>query len=248
MSLAKTSAVALRVQTQLRRDHRSMAMVLLVPCMLLWILQITFANVPGIFDRIGPLLLGVFPFTLIFLVTSITMLRERNQGTLDRMLISPMSRFDIMVGYSVAFGALAIMQSLIAVIFAVTLLDMPVNGNIIEALMIVALVALYGIALGLTLSAFARSEFQAVQFMPLFLLPQIFLSGLLVPVQQLPTVLRWLAYVNPLKYVLALLTAVMTHGESMFALDQVRNLAVAICVPVAILLLGAATMKRQSED
>ena len=223
-------------------------MVVVVPCLLLWVLQITFQNVPGVFNKIGPMLLGTFPFVMIFLVTSITMLRERNQGTLDRMLVSPIGRADIMVGYAAAFAVVAALQCAITMTFARLLLDMRVQGSTVAAFAIVLLIALYGNALGLTLSAFARSEFQAVQFMPLFLLPQIFLSGLLVPAERMPRAMELLARVNPLTYVFGLLSSVMNEGAGFWDVANRTDIAVAVLVPIVVLALGATTMRRQSES
>ena len=248
MSPDRVLAVAGRVLHQIRRDHRSLAMVVVVPWLLLWVLQITFQNVPGVFNRIGPMLLGTFPFVMIFLVTSITMLRERNQGTLDRMLVSPIGRADIMVGYAAAFAVVAALQCAITMTFARLLLDMRVQGSTVAAFAIVLLIALYGNALGLTLSAFARSEFQAVQFMPLFLLPQIFLSGLLVPAERMPRAMELLARVNPLTYVFGLLSSVMNEGAGFWDVANRTDIAVAVLVPIVVLALGATTMRRQSES
>lgn len=246
MAIDRTLAVTLRVLRQIRRDHRSIIMILFVPCFLLWILQITFQNVPGIFDKIAPMLLGTFPFVMIFLVKSITMLRERNTGTLDRMLISPIGRADIMVGYAFAFSILATIQTAISMFFAVVVQNVPVHGSSLATFLIVLLIGVYGTALGLTLSAFARTEFQAVQFMPLFLLPQIFLSGLLVSVDQMPTTLRWLAAINPLRYAFDLLSDVMQSGTPVS--ERPLELVLVASIPVLVLFLGATTMRRQSND
>jgi ABC-2 type transport system permease protein len=248
MAPDRVIAVADRVLHQIRRDHRSVAMVIVVPCLLLWMLEITFRNVPGVFNNIGPMLLGTFPFVMIFLVTSITMLRERNQGTLDRMLVSPIGRAEIMVGYAAAFAVVAALQCAVTMTFARLLLDMSVRGSTVAAFVIVLLIALYGNALGLTLSAFARSEFQAVQFMPLFLLPQIFLSGLLVPAERMPRAMEVLASVNPLTYVFRLLSNVMNHGAGFWDADNRIDIAIAVLVPLAVLALGASTMRRQTES
>jgi ABC-2 type transport system permease protein len=246
MSPDHTLAVAIRVLTQLRRDHRSIAMILGVPCILLWVLQVTFRNLPGVFDRIAPMLLGTFPFVMIFLVTSITMLRERRLGTLDRMLVSPLSRADIMLGYLLAFAVVAFVQSGVALFVAVVWLDVSLQGNVFTAFLLVLLIALYGTALGLTLSAFARTEFQAVQFMPLFLLPQIFLSGLLVPVEQMPAAMRWIAAVNPLRYMFDVLHNVMGAGSMLMESENWPAMLVALLVPLAVVLVGAFTLRRES--
>jgi ABC-2 type transport system permease protein len=248
MSPDRTGAVAIRVLRQLRRDHRSIAMVLVAPLFLLWVLKLTFADVPGVFDRVGPMLLGTFPFVTMFLVTSITMLRERNQGTLDRAMVSPIGRGDIMAGYAIAFLALAGMQCALALSFARWALGMDIQGSLWQVLVIVLALAMYGTMLGLALSAFAQTEFQAVQFMPLFLLPQIFLSGLLVPIAGMATGLEWISTVIPLRYSFDALTQVMLQGESMWASDVIGSVLVTLAIPVVLVGLGSLTMKRSTAN
>jgi ABC-2 type transport system permease protein len=241
-----TWAVALRVLRQLHRDRRSIAMVLIAPLFLLWILKLAFEDVPGVFDRVGPMLLGTFPFTTMFLVTSITMLRERNQGTLDRNMVSPIGRGDIMAGYALAFLLLAGVQCALALGVSRWLLDMQIQGSLWQVLVIVLALAMYGTMLGLALSAFAQTEFQAVQFMPLFLLPQIFLSGLLVPVAGMNRWLEWISTVIPLRYSFEALTGVMRGGQSMWSSGLAGEVTVTFLVPVALIGLGALTMKRST--
>jgi ABC-2 type transport system permease protein len=248
MSPEMTFAVARRVLRQLRRDRRSIAMVLIAPLFLLWVLKLTFADAPGVFDRIGPMLLGTFPFTTMFLVTSITMLRERNQGTLDRNMVSPIGRGDIMAGYAIAFLVLASVQCALALSVSRWVLDMQINGSLWQVLVIVLALAMYGTMLGLTLSAFAQTEFQAVQFMPLFLLPQIFLSGLLVPIRGMAPSLEWISSVIPLRYSFDVLVKVMVRGESMWSRDIAGSVAVTLLVPFVLVGLGSLTMKRSTAN
>ncbi|HLU35746.1 MAG TPA: ABC transporter permease [Thermomicrobiales bacterium] len=248
MSRDGTFAVACRVLHQLRHDRRSIAMVLIAPLFLLWVLQLTFEGAPGVFERVGPMLLGTFPFTTMFLVTSITMLRERNQGTLDRAMVSPIGRGDIMAGYALAFLVLATVQSALALGFSRWVLDMPIQGSLWQVLVVVLALAMYGTMLGLTLSAFAQTEFQAVQFMPLFLLPQIFLSGLLVPTEAMATALEWISTVIPLRYSFEVLVGVMLQGRSMWTSDLAGSLAVTLLIPVALVFLGSLTMKRSTAN
>ena len=248
MSLDYTLAVAVRVLRQLRRDHRSIAMVLIAPLFLLWVLKLTFEDVPGVFDRVGPMLLGTFPFTTMFLVTSITMLRERNQGTLDRNMVSPIGRGDIMAGYAIAFLVLAAVQSALALAVSRWWLDMPIAGSLWQVLLIVLALAMYGTMLGLALSAFAQTEFQAVQFMPLFLLPQIFLSGLLVPIKGMATSLEWISTVIPLRYSFEALVAVMVRGQSMWSSGLRGDVLVTFLVPFVLVGLGSLTMHRSSTN
>lgn len=242
MSIDRTRVVAVRVLRQIAHDHRSLIMVTVMPLFLLWVLKLAFEGVPGAFERIGPMLLGTFPFVMMFLVTSIVMLRERNQGTLDRLMVSPIGRGDIMFGYAIAFLVVAAIQSAMTLTLAVSGLGVPMNGAVWQALVLVFALGLYGVALGLGSSAFASTEFQAVQFMPLLILPQIFLAGLIVPVTQMSPWLEWIARIIPLQYSFRAMTDVMVAGKSMFTLDG----AITLLVPAIVLGLGTMTLRRSS--
>ncbi len=162
-----TFAVATRVLTQIRRDHRTAAMLLVLPCLLMTLLWWMFIDVSGaVFDQIGPALLALFPFIIMFLVTSVTTLRERSSGTLERLLAMPMGKLDFLVGYAIAFGVVAAGQSALAVALSVGLLDLDVQGPVWLLTVVAIADAVLGSALGLFVSAFATTEFQAVQFMP----------------------------------------------------------------------------------
>ena len=239
-----TLAVAGRVLTQVRRDHRTLAMLLVVPCVLMTLLWWMFDDLPGgLFDRFGPALLAMFPFIVMFLVTSVTTLRERSSGTLERLLTMPMGKLDFLLGYALAFGALAALQSALAVAVSVGLLGLDVQGPI-WLLGVVAIVdAVLGTALGLLVSAFATTEFQAVQFMPALVLPQILLCGLFVPREAMPGVLEAISNVLPLSYAVDAmqeLTGAADSGEIW------RSVAVVACFGVASLALGAATLRRRT--
>jgi ABC-2 type transport system permease protein len=239
-----TLAVAGRVLTQVRRDHRTLALLLVVPCVLMSLLWWMFDDLPGgLFDRFGPALLAMFPFIVMFLVTSVTTLRERSSGTLERLLTMPMGKLDFLLGYALAFGALAALQSALAVAVSVGLLGLDVQGPV-WLLGVVAIVdAVLGTALGLLVSAFATTEFQAVQFMPAFVLPQILLCGLFVPREAMPGVLEAISNVLPLSYAVDAmqeLTGAADAGEIW------RSVAVVACFGVASLALGAATLRRRT--
>ena len=244
MSPRITLAVAGRVLTQVRRDHRTLAMLLVVPCVLMSLLWWMFGDLPGgLFDRFGPALLAMFPFIVMFLVTSVTTLRERSSGTLERLLTMPLGKLDFLLGYALAFGALAALQSALAVAVSVGLLGLDVQGPI-WLLGVVAIVdAVLGTALGLFVSAFATTEFQAVQFMPAFVLPQILLCGLFVPREAMPGVLEAISNVLPLSYAVDAmqeLTGAADAGEVW------RSVAVVAVFAVASLALGAATLRRRT--
>src|SRR4028118_2206608 len=217
MNARATFATTTRVLTQLRRDHRTLAMLLVVPCVLIGLLAWIFDGT-ATFDRTGAPLLGVFPFVVMFLVTSVATLRERTSGTLERLLTLPIGKLDFLLGYAFAFGALAVVQALLASAFAVLALDLDVAGPIWLVVLVAVLDALLGMALGLFVSAFASSEFQAVQFMPAVVLPQFLLCGLLVPRDAMGDVLQAASDVLPLSY----------------AVDAMRLVSVRDAVPIEV--------------
>ena len=240
-----TLAVATRVLTQVRRDHRTAAMLLVLPCLLMTLLWWMFEDVPGgvVFDRLGPGLLAMFPFIIMFLVTSVTTLRERSSGTLERLLAMPMGKLDFLVGYAIAFGVVAAVQSALAVALSVGLLGLDVRGPVWLLTVVAIADAVLGSALGLFVSAFATTEFQAVQFMPAFVVPQILLCGLFVARDQLPTVLEKISDVLPLSYATdAMQTLVRTSATG----DVWQDVLVVTAFALAALGLGAATLRRRT--
>jgi ABC-2 type transport system permease protein len=244
MSARITLATARRVLTQLRRDPRTVALLLAVPCLLLALLWWVLVDRESSFDAIGAPLLAIFPFIMMFGVTSVTMLRERTTGTLERLLTMPLLKLDLLVGYSVAFGLAATIQALLASWLMLGPLDLDVAGPAWILTAIAVLDALLGMALGLLVSAFATTEFQAVQFMPAFVLPQILLCGLLVPREQLPTVLEAISNVLPLSY--AVDAMVEVTGNANPGSDLARDIAVVAAFGLAALALGAATLRRRT--
>jgi ABC-2 type transport system permease protein len=248
MSVDRTLAVMLRVLRQLRRDHRSLAMILVAPPMLLVIVWGIYYHEPGIFDRIGPLMLGLFPFTSMFLVTSITTLRERSQGTLDRLMVSPIGQGDIMTGYAAAFLIVATLQTLVTTVTGVVFLDMTIRGSVAQTFALVLALALFGITLGLFLSAFAHNEFQVAQFMPLAILPQVFFAGLLVPVDRMPEALRWIAAIVPLRYAFDALLDVSVRGQGWLDAGVWASTAVTLLVPFVVLGFGWMTLRRTNDE
>ncbi|HYO19504.1 MAG TPA: ABC transporter permease, partial [Dermatophilaceae bacterium] len=170
MSPRLTMATAARVLAQVRHDHRTLALLMVVPCVLMGLLAWIYLNTP-VFDAIGAPLLGIFPFLIMFLVTSIATLRERQSGTLERLLAMPLGKADLIGGYALAFGLLAAVQAIIASTFALLVLGLDVAGPAWLLILVAVVDCLLGTALGLFLSAFAATEFQAVQFLPAFVLP-----------------------------------------------------------------------------
>jgi ABC-2 type transport system permease protein len=238
-----TLATADRVLRQIRHDPRTIALLIVVPCVLIGLLAWVYNDTP-VFDQIGAPLLGVFPFVVMFLVTSVATLRERQSGTLERLLTMPLGKGDLIGGYALAFGLLAIVQALFASGFAVWVLDLDVAGPLWLLVVVATVDALLGTALGLLVSAFARSEFQAVQFMPAFVLPQFLLCGLLTPREMLPDVLEAVSNVLPLSYAvdgMRTLTAV-PDGTG----DVLQDVLVVLGFVLAAVLLGSATLRRRT--
>ncbi|MGY1842377.1 ABC transporter permease [Modestobacter sp. SYSU DS0875] len=243
-------ATAVRVLRQLRHDHRTVGMLLVLPSALLGLLYLVYADVPAVpgqpdtFDRVGLTMLGVLPFVVMFLVTSIAMLRERTTGTLERLLTTPLSRGDLLLGYGAAFGLAAAAQAVVTVTVATTLYDLDVAGPAALVVLIAVVDAVLGVALGLLASAFARSEFQAVQFMPVVVLPQFFLCGLLVPREELAGWLQAVSDALPLTYAVDALREV---GGSPTPTGTMWT-DVAVVAGAALLALGlaATTLRRRT--
>jgi len=239
-----TLAVAGRVLRQLRRDHRTVALLLLVPCALLALLWWMFDRDATTFDRLGPPLLAMFPFIVMFLVTSVTTLRERSSGTLERLLSMPMAKLDLLLGYGIAFGLAAAVQAGVACSLAYGLLGLDTAGGWWWVLLIAVVNAVLGVALGLLCSAFSQSEFQAVQFMPLVAFPQIFLCGLFVPREQMVGWLEALSDVMPLTYAVRALREV---GSSAGASAQMwGDIGIVAAVALGALTLAAGTLRRRT--
>jgi ABC-2 type transport system permease protein len=244
VSLRITVAVALRVLTQLRRDPRTVAMMLVVPCVLLTLLWWMFNGSARTFTVLGPPLLATFPFIVMFLVTSVTTLRERSSGTLERLLSMPVAKLDLLLGYAIAFAVLALLQALLAVGLTVGLLDLTIAGPVWSLAVVAVFDAVLGSTLGLFVSAFAETEFQAVQFMPALVIPQILLCGLFVPRGSLPVVLTALSDVLPLSYAVDAMQQVQRSAG--LGGDFWRDLAVIVGFIVASVALGAATLRRRT--
>ena len=239
-----TLLTAGRVLRQIRGDHRTVALLLVVPCVLLGLLAWIFDGTP-VFDRIGPALLGVFPFVVMFVVTSVATLRERTSGTLERLLAGPLGKADLMFGYALAFGLMAVVQALVATTFAVFICGLDVAGPVWVLVVVAVLDAVLGTALGLLASAFAHTECQAVQFMPAFILPQFLLCGLLVARDRLPDVLSAISDVLPLSYAVDAMSAVATSADALG--DAATDMLVIAAWILAALVLGSLTLRRRTD-
>ncbi|MDF3302996.1 ABC transporter permease [Streptomyces tropicalis] len=244
LSPSRAMATASRVLRQLRHDPRTIALMLLVPCLMLVLLRYVFDGSPHTFDDIGASLLGIFPLITMFLVTSIATLRERTSGTLERLLAMPMGKGDLIAGYALAFGAVAVVQSALATGLALWFLGLDVTGSPWLLLLVALLDALLGTALGLFVSAFAASEFQAVQFMPAVIFPQLLLCGLFAPRSSMQPVLDGISDVLPMSYAVDGMNEVLRHTD--MTATFVRDVLIVAGCALLVLALGAATLKRRT--
>ncbi len=240
-----TAATAPRVLAQLRGDRRTVALLLIVPSVLLVLVHQMFDSKP-VFDRVALQLLGIFPFTMMFLITSVAMLRERTSGTLERLLTTPMSKLDLLLGYGIAFALAAAAQAAITCATAYWLLGLDTPGSPWLVAGIAIASAVLGMALGLLGSAFATSEFQAVQFMPAVVLPQILLGGLFVPREQMVDWLETISYALPMPYAIEALGEV--GKTSLVTSELLRDTGIVIGAAIIALALAASTLRRRAGE
>jgi ABC-2 type transport system permease protein len=238
-----TLATARRILQQLQHDKRTIALIVVVPTVLMVLLRYVFDD-EKLFDRIGPMLLGIFPFVIMFLVTSIGTLRERTGGTLERLMTTPLGKLDLLLGYALAFGLTALAQVGLILTISLTWLGLDVDGPIWGLVLVALLDALLGVALGLFGSAFAKTEFQAVQLLPLVVLPQLLLCGLFTPRDSMQPVLSAISDVLPLSYAVDGMKEITERAG--VSGDLVRDMVIIAGCTLAALVLGAATLPRRT--
>jgi ABC-2 type transport system permease protein len=240
MTPSRTFATAGRVLRQIRHDPRTVALLLLVPSLLIGLVAWIFSDTT-VFDTVGPAMIALFPFIVMFLVTSITTLRERRTGTLERLLSMPLGKGDLILGYTLAFGLLAVLQSSIAVLFAVTVCGLEIEGSVALLVVVAVADAILGTTLGLLASAFARTEFQVVQFMPVIVFPQILLGGIFLPRDQLPDGLQVVSDWLPLSHSIDALNAIAAGSDG-----ALGDLLIILAWIVSAVVLGSITLRRRT--
>jgi len=225
-------------------------MILVVPSLIITLMYFMFQNAPHRpgaptpFNNACLIMLGVFPLIIMFLITSITMQRERVSGTLERILTTPLRRLDLLAAYGTAFSIAAAAQASLACVVAFWLLGFETAGNPMLVFAIAIINAVLGVGLGLLCSAFARTEFQAVQFMPVVIVPQLLLCGIIVPRSLLPEWLQWISNVLPASYALEALQQVGAHTD--LTGTAARDIGVVVAFAVVALCLAAATLRRRT--
>jgi len=243
MTWTLSQATARRVLAQLRHDPRTIVMMLAVPSVMMILLRYVLDN-PLVLDRLAPVYIGVFPFVIMFIVAAITTQRERARGTLERLMAMPLAKLDLLAGYAIAFGLFACVKVTVVLVISLTWLGVSTPGSAVPMAVIAVLDAVLGMSLGLFASAFARSEFQAVQFMPAFVLPQALLCGLVVARDQMTPVLRWLSDVLPLSYAVDAMQRITASASWTSAISG--DVAVILAFTAAALVGGALTLRRRT--
>jgi len=233
--------IAIRVIHQLIRDRRTIALIVIVPLVVMTLIGLSFPE-EDVLDYIAPALLATLALFFSFLLTGISFLRERSQGTMERLMASPVSRLDIVVGYLFGFFIFALTQTLIVVLFAIYVLDVNYSGDLWQIFIFQIVVIIVAVNLGIFTSTFARNEFQMVQFIPLIIIPQVFLCGVIWPVEQMPDYLQWLSSILPLTYAVEGLRDIMLSGESL--IDVWLELVVLAAFAAVTSILAAITLRR----
>jgi ABC-2 type transport system permease protein len=241
MNPVRIWAVARRILSQLRHDPRTIALMILAPCLLMTILKYVYQNQSQVFQHVAGSLLGVFPMLVMFLITSVATLRERTSGTLERLLILPITKLEFILGYASAFGIAALVQAVVVSTVALGPLGLKIAGSQLMLIVVAIIDALLGMSIGIFVSSFAKTEFQAVQFLPAILFPQLLLSGLLAPREGMPSILRVISDYLPLTYAVDATEKVIA-GQGSLAPDF-WLLALFL---VSLLGAGALTLKRKT--
>jgi len=239
--LSQAFNIAVRIMRQIIRDRRTLVLIVLVPVVVMTLIGLSFPE-ERVLDYIAPALLAALALFFSFLLTGISFLRERSQGTLERLMASPVSRMDVVVGYLFGFFVFALTQTLIILLFTIYVLDVHYYGDLWQIFIFQIVIIAGSVNLGIFISTFARTEFQMVQFIPLIIFPQIFLCGVIWPVEQMPDYLQWLAKFLPLTYAVDGLRDIMLAGKSL--LDVWFELVVLVGFAVLTSILAALTLRR----
>ena len=242
MSPDRTFAITTRIVIQIIRDHRSVALIIVAPVIVMSLVGFSFADQKDVFDGIAPALMAVFAMFFTFILTGVSFLRERSQGTLERLLTTPVGRMDILSGYLLGFLVFAVVQSVVILGFTIFALQVSYRGDLWQIFILLMILTIVAVNLGIFVSTFAKNEFQVVQFIPIVLAPQIFLSGVILPVNQMPAYFQMIARVLPLRYAVDGLRGIMLDDQTLS--DVGVEIAVLAGFAIIFLSLAAMTVRR----
>lgn len=237
-------ATVQRIMREITGDKRTVALIVAVPSLLLTLLYFVYDG-SKLFNSVAVMMLGVFPMLLMFIVASVTMQRERKSGTLERLMTTRLTTVQLLLSYGIAFSLFALVQALVLVAIAYFFLGVTTSVSIGWIFLVAPLAGIVGGSFGLLASAFAENEFQAVQFMPVFFGPQFFLGGVLVPRDQMNSVLHVISNFLPLSYVIDTLRSFLT--DSSLSSDTWWNLGVVVLFALGVLILAAVSMPRATK-
>lgn len=240
---SNTLTLASRVMMQIARDRRTIALIIIAPLVIASIAGFSISN-KAVLSSAAPGILATLILFFGFLITGISFLRERTQGTLERLMVAPVSRMDIVAGYLLGLLLFALLQTIIMFFYMVYVLDITYRGDLWQILVFQILIGIVAVSMGTFFSAFARNEFQMIQFIPLVIVPQIFISGLFIPVNQLPLVLEWISKFLPLTYGVEGIKALMQQGQSL--LDIGKDIGILAAFAVGFLVLASLTLRKSA--
>ncbi len=240
---ANTLTLASRVMMQIIRDRRTIGLIIMAPLIIATIAGFSISN-KMMLNNAAPGILATLILFFGFLITGISFLRERTQGTLERLMAAPVTRMDIVAGYLLGLLLFALLQTLIMFFYMVYVLDVTYRGDLWQILIFQIIIGIVAVSMGTFFSAFARNEFQMIQFIPIVIVPQVFISGLFIPVKELPVVLEWAAKFMPLTYGVEGIKALMLQGQNLA--DVGRDIGILAAFAAGFLILASLTLRKSA--
>ena len=242
MSIDRKLAIAARIAREIRRDRRSLALIIGAPIIVMSLIGFSFQDQKSVLNEVAPALIATMAMFFVFVLTGISFLRERSQGTLERLLSTAVTRSDLLLGYLAGFLIFALAQSIIILMYTLFVVDVDYAGKIWDIIAILLIVTIASVSMGIFISTFAKNEFQVVQFIPLLIAPQIFLSGMILPTSQLPKYFQVVSGALPLTYANRALRDIMLRGTSLT--DVSTEIGVLVLFAVGMLTAAVLTVRK----
>ena len=242
MSIDRKLAIATRIAREIRRDRRSLALIIGAPIIVMSLIGFSFQDQKSVLNEVAPALIATMAMFFVFVLTGISFLRERSQGTLERLLSTAVTRSDLLLGYLAGFLIFALAQSIIIMMYTLFVVDVDYAGKIWDIIVMLLIVTIASVGMGIFISTFAKNEFQVVQFIPLLIAPQIFLSGMILPTSQLPKYFQVVSGALPLTYANRALRDIMLRGASLT--DVSTEIGVLILFAIGMLTAAALTVRK----